>query len=290
MRRVYNPYIGWLTLPEKPRRIVSLNPSATEALFSIGSGDVVIGTSSWCRRPREAVGKPKVGSYMTVNLRLLEKLRPDLVITSTGVQRNIIRHLRMLGFPIYPIAPPKSVFGIMELVLEVGGLIGEGPRATEVVLRLTEELDDIRGLARRGLRPTVYVEMNIGGPVIPAYYSHVTSALSLAGFHGLFEDIAAQYLFGMSVPGHEPLDIDTVVRRDPDLIVYESKSPRPTIDEFLELAKLRGWMNMRAVGEGRILLLPVDTLAHHGPSFLVDFKDVGKRLWRLAGQAHAIYR
>ncbi len=64
--RVYNPFVGWMILPDHPERIVSLSPSVTEILFELGLEDRVVGVSSWCHRPVQARSKPKVGSYVRV--------------------------------------------------------------------------------------------------------------------------------------------------------------------------------------------------------------------------------
>jgi hypothetical protein len=45
-----------------PRRIVSLVPSWTEALFAIGLGPQVVGVTDWCYHPANGVADlPKIG-------------------------------------------------------------------------------------------------------------------------------------------------------------------------------------------------------------------------------------
>gem|GEM_PF-6393256 len=54
---VFSEILGdFVDLPEEPRRIVSLAPDITDALFRLNLDDRVIGVSLYCNRPK---GKPQ---------------------------------------------------------------------------------------------------------------------------------------------------------------------------------------------------------------------------------------
>lgn len=42
-----------VTIDEKPEKIVSVIPSATEIVFSVGAGNEVVGVSQWANYPEE---------------------------------------------------------------------------------------------------------------------------------------------------------------------------------------------------------------------------------------------
>lgn len=71
-----------LTLAVPPRRIVSLCPSTTETLFALGAGDRVVGRTTYCRHPKEAIDTlPSIGGTKTVDEQRLRALKPDLILS-----------------------------------------------------------------------------------------------------------------------------------------------------------------------------------------------------------------
>ena len=68
-------------LPMTPKRIVSLVPSLTEALFAFGVGEWVVGRTRYCLWPPRGVGRvAKVGGTKKVDVRRVLSLEPDLVV------------------------------------------------------------------------------------------------------------------------------------------------------------------------------------------------------------------
>jgi len=285
--KVYNPFVGWVNFVDRPQRIVSLNPSVTETLYMLGAGDRVVGVSSWCHRPAEVLSKPKVGSYTMVLEDKLAMLNPDLLLTTTGAQRGIVEKLVALGYPTYPIPYPRDLYSILSMISEIGGLIGENDKALNLCEQLLKHVEKLRSLGREFTnkhqsRPTVYVEIDLGGPTIPAYFNHITHALYLAGLKNMFQHISQDYIYGMEVKGYLAIDIAETLRKlDPDIIVYESKNLHPDGNEAFQVMQSRGLANLRAVESGKVITLPADTLAHYGPSFLTEIVNVARNIWKL---------
>src|SRR2546427_4295910 len=73
-----------VTLAAPARRIVSLLPSFTEILFAIGAGDRLVGRTTWCDYPPEALAVPSVGDGMPPSVEAGAARRPDLVLAYPG--------------------------------------------------------------------------------------------------------------------------------------------------------------------------------------------------------------
>lgn len=79
-----SPPQALLSKPSAIRKIVSLAPSNTELIYSVGGETLLEGVSTYCQYPPEVKSKPKVGSFISVNLEKLTQLKPDLVLLVSG--------------------------------------------------------------------------------------------------------------------------------------------------------------------------------------------------------------
>ena len=269
--RVYSEALGsTVELPEEPVRIVSLAPSITETLFMLGVGDRVVGVSHYCRRPEEAADRVRVGSYVKVDYERLDELEPDLILTTTGVQLAISRELHRRGYPVFPIPLPTTVYGILDMVVNVGRLVGKDEEGYRLAAELSRGLAGLR--AERSVKG--YYEVDLGGPVTVGRFSYITSSLRVLGVLNVFSDVPKTYF----TPNYRVLS----GVRDLEVIVYEpAPGGRHTVESVARLFERRGLGGLHAVRERRILVLEPDTLAHYGPSHVDSLNAVHKRLWRL---------
>ncbi|MEW6046026.1 MAG: ABC transporter substrate-binding protein [Bacillota bacterium] len=142
--RIAHEWLGELELPDAPGRVVSLAPNATETVFLPGGGERLVGRSSFCCRPDAARRLPVVGNYTKARWELLEQLRPELILTTTGVQNPLTLELRRRGYAVFPVPLPHSPWGVLENAV----LIGDLPKldATPLAADLTERLLRLRAV------------------------------------------------------------------------------------------------------------------------------------------------
>src|SRR5712692_5282385 len=80
------------------QRIVSLLPSFTELLFTIGAGDRIVGRTTWCDYPPAALAIPSVGDGMPPNIEAVMARRPDLVVLyNAGPNVTAAKQLERVG-------------------------------------------------------------------------------------------------------------------------------------------------------------------------------------------------
>jgi ABC-type Fe3+-hydroxamate transport system substrate-binding protein len=139
-----------------PNRIISLVPSLTEALFSFGVGEKVVGRTRYCLWPPRAVGKvPTVGGTKKVDVRRALELEPDLIVAVKEENaRENVEELEEAGVPIF-IGAPEDVAGAIRLLRELAERV-EAPR-TEAVL---DPIERVYGRLKSGVvrgAPLVFV-------------------------------------------------------------------------------------------------------------------------------------
>ncbi len=94
MRRIFCETLGTeLHLPDNLERVISFSPAVTETLFLLGAGEKIAGVSAFCARLSEARRKKVLGSYNTVEKKVLTEIKPDIIFTTTGYQRDFAARL-----------------------------------------------------------------------------------------------------------------------------------------------------------------------------------------------------
>ena len=86
-----------VSLPDDPKRIVSLAPSITEIIYGLSQEHRLAGVTRFSDFPPEAAKLPKVGSFVRLDLERIVALKPDLCIaTKDGNPRAVVER-RSLG-------------------------------------------------------------------------------------------------------------------------------------------------------------------------------------------------
>ena len=250
----------FVELPEGPKRIVSLAPDITDALFRLGLGDRVVGVSLYCNRPRDKTSKlPRVGAYLNVLWDRLNNLEPDLVFLTTGAQRKLALEVLNRGFPAAVLPLPNSVFGILENLRKVGLITGK----LEIAENLTIELIDVlNSIKETNVMARVYYEIDLGGEITAGGPSYITNALRIIGLENVYSFKLESYF--------KPKDEETLSLK-PDLIIYEPKPERKYSEEDIR-RNLRG-----RFGDIPAIITEPDFLAHYGPSLIDEVLPKLKR-------------
>src|ERR1019366_3452762 len=84
-----------------PQRIVCLTEETVETLYLLGEQGRIVGISGYCVRPPEARrDKPRVSAFTSADIPKILALRPDLVLSFSDLQADIVATLirRVLRF------------------------------------------------------------------------------------------------------------------------------------------------------------------------------------------------
>ena len=119
-----------------PSRIVCLTEETVETLYLLGEQDRIVGISGYVVRPPEARReKPRVGAFTSANIDKILALRPDLVLTFSDLQANIVAELIRRGLNVHAFNQ-RTVAGILDMIRMLGAMVDAGERAAELVTTL----------------------------------------------------------------------------------------------------------------------------------------------------------
>ena len=243
--------------PDHPQRVISLVSSATEALFVMGCGERVIGVSSYCARYVPDLSKPVAGDYLSIDEARFEALDPDLVLVTTGVQRDLGLKLVAKDLPVYALPLPNSFYGIMENNRILAALMNEMQKGHQLCSRMDAEAARIRGCNSK-IRPRVYVELWFG--------RHTRTIGGRTFIHALVTIAGGEPIFADRCQGYLKPDFNEVEAEKPDVLVFFSEPEYPIDPE--KLLEERGWSDSL---DAKIITSSVKrgrNFIHDGPSFL----------------------
>ncbi len=175
-------------------RIVSLVPSITELLFSLGLEDKIVGRTGFCIHPKGPVRRvPKVGGTKTVDVAKIRKLGPThLIVNIDENPRPVVDELAEFVPNIlvtHPIEPDDN----LKLYRLVGGVFGREGRAEELCETFAEELALTREAGARLERENVLYLIWKSPWMSVARDTYISRMLSLVGWDTVPEHAHSRY-------------------------------------------------------------------------------------------------
>jgi len=242
---------------DAPRRIVSLAPSVTEVLFEAGVGPRVVGVTSYCRFPREALALPKIGGYLTPSYEALVALQPDLVVT-LAEHADVEPRIRALGIPILRV-DHRSLEGIVRSVEQVGERCG----VTTPAKRAADALRETLASAKRvvvGTRPRVLICFGRAED-----FRRLTAAAPGTIHDDLITQAGGVNVLTSDTIAYPTLSAEGVMRLNPDVIIEFSSGSADAKALRSQWSRLD---SVRAVRTNRVYVFTGEFLSVPGPRFV----------------------
>jgi iron complex transport system substrate-binding protein len=150
-----------------PKRVVSLQPSATVILRDLGKLPSLVGCTKYCLDVCPEIaesGTTIVADSWTAQAAQISQLRPDLVIGSVPYQEKAIAEIMKCGARFLGLAP-KSLADIYADIAAIAGIMDAGEKGLRVIRQMQGELDAVLSRTRDLPRPRVFCE-EWGKPLI----------------------------------------------------------------------------------------------------------------------------
>lgn len=246
-----------------PQRIVSGLPSVTEMLYALDLGDRVVGVTSNCNYPPQALKKEKIGGFF-LNLEKVVSLKPDLVIMVEEAQKRDIEKFKNYGLPVYAI-DPRSVADVMETLIKLGKLTGKERVAASLVARMKSRL---AALQPRSFSLELILKKR---PKVLAIIGN--NPLIVVGGGTFIDDImkqaGAENIAGSSRAAYPQYSFENLMKENPEYLIV----PRGVITEK-ELLRDPRWRQLSAVREKKILVIDADILSRPGPRVIDAVEEI----------------
>ncbi|KYP79486.1 ABC transporter substrate-binding protein [Ferroacidibacillus organovorans] len=242
-----------------PERIVCLAAEVPEILDVLGVLDRVVGISAYTTRPSEALSIPKVSGFKNGSIDRILRDKPDLVILTSGVQKDLASELAQRGVTLLHFNPHRLT-DMFQSILLLGNIVGQPEKAERYCAQLKSEIDVVKKKAAEfPFHPRVYFEEWMDPVIVGTGW--ISDLIEIAGGEDIFREISVH---GRSAV-ERIISPEQILERDPE-IVFASWCGNPfQSNEFLTRA---GFTTMRALREERIYEISSEVL-QCGP-MLVD--------------------
>jgi iron complex transport system substrate-binding protein len=264
---------GKVTVTKKPRRIVSLSPTATETLFAIKAGSQVIAVDDQSDHPKSA---PRTSlSGFTPNVEAIAAYRPDLVVAHFD-PKGLSEALRRLGITVVIQGAATTFKGAYQQIRQLGLVTGHEADAKRVVARTKARIAAVVRTSRpkaRGL--SVYHELT------PDLYSASSKSFVGKVYEALGLRNIADAADGAGT-GYPQLSAEYVVAESPDVIVLADTvccGQTPAT-----VAARPGWDRIDAVRSGSIVRIHDSIASRWGPRLVDFFRAMSSALGRLSAR------
>jgi iron complex transport system substrate-binding protein len=236
-----------------PKRIVSLQPSATVILDSLGELDRLVACTKYCVDvcPKAAEGRVIVEDSWTASAAEIAAEQPDLVIAAVPYQEKAVSEILKSGTRFLGLAPRTLADIYMDIAM-IAGTVGAGARGSAVIAAMEEEIEQVRKRTEGRPRMRVFCE-EWGKPLI-ASQAWVAELVETAGGEFVGE------------PGKQ-ISPERIRQLDPDLLVAAWCGAGDRVP-LAKIVETREWQRMRTVRSGRVYCIRDEFLNTPAPTLM----------------------
>jgi cobalamin transport system substrate-binding protein len=264
---------GKVTVKQRPVRIVSLSPTATESLFAVGAGKQVVAVDDQSDYPKTA---PRTSlSGFTPNVEAIAAYRPDLVVIAYD-PKGLSGALQRLGITVIHHDGARSFAGAYQQIVQLGRVTGHEPEASRLVRRMKARIAAIVAGGRKvGQGRSVYHELT------PDLYS-ATSKTFVGKVYAAFGLRNIADAADGTGTGYPQLSAEYVVSESPDVVVLADTVC--CAQTAATVASRPGWDRVNAVRTRSIVRIHDSIASRWGPRLVDFYRAVASALARLARQ------
>ncbi|MEP6675155.1 MAG: helical backbone metal receptor [Ferruginibacter sp.] len=170
-----------------PQRIVSLVPSQTELLYTLGLESETVGITKFCIHPKKWFSsKTRVGGTKSIKKEIIDQLQPQLIIANK--EENVQEQIEALAeqYPVW-VSDVNNLSDALQMITDIGRLTGKENESNDLRTNIETEFAALNSpsTAPQHNHATAYLiwrkpYMTIGGDTF------INDMLEKCGFRNIF--------------------------------------------------------------------------------------------------------
>jgi iron complex transport system substrate-binding protein len=237
-------------------RIVSLSPTATEMLYAIGAGDLVVAVDSLSTFPAETADKVTEISAFEPNAEAILGYEPDLVLISNDMNK-ISEQLTSAdpGITVWTGAAAATLDDVYRQIGELGAATGREDAAAALVADMQSKIEAATAGVTAPEGASYFYELDNTLYSVTSN-TFVGSLLKATGIANVADGVEE----GNDYP---QMNAEAIIKANPSIIFLADT--KCCGQNAVEVAKRPGWSGIDAVKNGNVVELDDDVASRWGP-------------------------
>lgn len=267
-KRIFTDALGRVvTISYPPRRIVSLVPDITETLFALGLADEIVGVTRFSNFPPAAREKPKIGSYVDINIEAVIDLEPDLILgTGAGTSPMQAKRLERIGFPVF-VVYPRDLDGILMAIQRIAEIVGKENEGKAIVQKMKQRIEQVSQRVEGREKPKVFLQIGRDPIFTVSKGSFAHHLISLARGDNIAKDARIPY------PSYS---LEEIILRAPEVIIISSMYVGSNHSHWLD--EWRKWTVLPAVKNNRLYTINSDVIDRPSPRIVEGLEQMARMI------------
>jgi iron complex transport system substrate-binding protein len=231
--------------------------------------------TDYCNYPPEALKKPKVGGFSTVNIEKVLSLNPDLVVAAYGNGAETVETLRNYGITVIALNP-RNLTDVMKNIEMLGKVTGVEKNATKLVNMMKQKIREVEKVAANSsYRPKV-AHILWHDPIwVSGSNTFVDELIRIAGGTNAFGDLE----------GWKIVSIEDLLARNPDIIIVNSGTGMGGKNNILYDWAMRELKDVKAVKEGKVYVIDSDIISRPSYRLVYALEEIARIINQSGAQA-----
>ncbi|HSY77130.1 MAG TPA: helical backbone metal receptor [Bacteroidia bacterium] len=203
-----------------PQRIISLVPSQTELLYSLGLNEEVVGITKFCVHPEEWFqSKQRIGGTKKLDFDKIAALKPDLIIGNKEENEESQIKQLMQQYPVW-MSDIHNLEDAFVMMSGVGEVVNKSEKVSELVRTIKVAFEKLKTTQLHTAAYFIWKEpyMVAGGDTF------LNNMLNHCGLKNVFENYKGRY---------PELNKEEIKQCNPEVILLSSE-PYPFSDKHID--------------------------------------------------------
>jgi iron complex transport system substrate-binding protein len=247
-----------------PRRIVSLDPGMTAAMYALGAQKLLVGRSGGETYPKKALRLPVMAQNGKPDTKAIIKAGPDVVLVPQSMAPTVadVDALQRRIAAVVYVVSASTVSGVESDISELGLITDHASAGRRLAAHIQSSVANIEQAVAGQPPAHVFVDLGFSYTIDPT--SITGDMLRLGGG----QNVASE------VDPSKPVTVAELSSLAPDVYISQAQQGAT----LAELKKHKGTAKLPAVTQGRVVQLPGSWLTEDGPRIALALAQIAKAL------------